>query len=147
MQPEFDSWWGGAGGLYEQRLGRERAATMNPLATLAAEGVTVAFGSDAPVTPLAPWAAVRAAIRHHQPGSRMSAGQALTAHTVNGWYAAGRSAEQARRLGTLAPGHPATLTVWDVADVGAAIDRGGAPETLLTVRDGHVLHQVGTSIR
>ena len=45
MQPAFDAAWGGAHGMYATRLGPDRAAALNPFATLAAEGVPLAFGS------------------------------------------------------------------------------------------------------
>ena len=147
VQPEFDGWWGGPAGLYEQRLGRARAATMNPLALLAAAGVTLAFGSDAPVTPMAPWAAVRAAVHHHQPASRLGAAEALDAHSLNGWFAAGLSPAEARHRGTLAPGHAANLAIWDVDTAAEAVESGAAPTSLLTLRDGQTLHDADNPIR
>ncbi len=106
VQPVFDALWGGGSGMYTDRLGAERAATLNPFASMQAAGIPLAFGSDAPVTPLAPWAAVRAAVHHHQPTERLTARAAFTAHTRGGWRAA------ARRGGVLAPGEPATLAIW-----------------------------------
>ncbi len=47
MQPNFIGNWGQAGGLYEQRLGKERAARMNPMARVLAAGVRLVAGSDA----------------------------------------------------------------------------------------------------
>ena len=35
-------------------------------------GVSVAFGSDSPVTPIEPWEWVRAALWHHEPRARLS---------------------------------------------------------------------------
>ncbi len=111
VQPVFDAWWGGTTGMYNERLGAERAATLNPFASMQAAGIPLAFGSDAPVTPLAPWQAIRAAIHHHQPEERLTARAAFTAHTRGGWRAAGR------RGGALAPGEPATLTLWQCDDL------------------------------
>jgi predicted amidohydrolase YtcJ len=88
-------------------VGRTRAS--NPLGELAAAGVPLAFGSDAPVTPLDPWGAVRAAMHHHTPSSRLSARAAFSAHTRGGWRAA-----RLDGVGELAPGAPATFAVWDV---------------------------------
>ena len=48
-----------AGGHTE---GHERVAGMNPFASMLAEGMSVALGSDSPVTPFAPWEAVRACV-------------------------------------------------------------------------------------
>jgi predicted amidohydrolase YtcJ len=110
MQPLFDGWWGGPGGLYETRLG-DRARGMNPFASLHRAGVPLAFGSDSPVTPFDPWAAVRAAVRHHDESERIDAVTAFDAHTVGGWRAAGRTDG-----GRIAPGAPAYLAVWDAPD-------------------------------
>ena len=54
VQPVFDALWGGTEGMYVERLGLERALTLNPFADLAAAGVPLALGSDTPVTPLGP---------------------------------------------------------------------------------------------
>ncbi|OBI78150.1 amidohydrolase, partial [Mycobacterium sp. E740] len=66
MQPNFDALWGGGNGMYAQRLGVERARSLNPFALLASQGVPLAFGSDSPVTGMDPWATVRAATRPHR---------------------------------------------------------------------------------
>ena len=109
VQPAFDARWAGPGGLYEQRLGVERTRASNPLGALAAAGVPLALGSDSPVTPLDPWGAVRAAVRHHTPSSRLSARAAFAAHTRGGWRAAGIEG-----AGELVPGAPATFAVWEL---------------------------------
>ena len=109
VQPVFDARWGGPDGMYVQRLGPERAATMNPFAALTRAGVALALGSDSPVTPLDPWGTVRAAVRHRTPGSGISARAAFSAHTRGGWRAARRDHE-----GELVPGAPATFAIWDV---------------------------------
>jgi predicted amidohydrolase YtcJ len=109
VQPMFDGLWGRPDGLYETRLG-ERAAAMNPFGSLLRAGVPLAFGSDTPVTPFDPWAAVRAAVWHHDPDQRLSVGAALDAHTSSGWRAARRDDG-----GVIAVGAPASLAVWDVA--------------------------------
>ena len=112
VQPVFDALWGGPGGMYADRLGPARAATLNPLAAMAAAGVVLALGSDSPVTPLGPWEAVRAAAFHHNPDQRLSVRAAFTAHTRGGWRAARRD-----DAGVLAPGAPATLAVWEPGEL------------------------------
>ena len=109
VQPVFDARWGGDTGLYAARLGVERSRASNPLAAVVAAGVPLAFGSDSPVTPLDPWGAVRAAVQHHTPQSRVSARAAFAAHTRGGWRAA-----RLDGVGDLVPGAPATFAVWDV---------------------------------
>ena len=109
VQPAFDALWGGPGELYEQRLGTERAHPMNPFASLQRAGVVLAFGSDSPVTPLHPWAGVRAAAYHHNADERLTVRAAFNAHT--------RGGHRARRddeAGVLAPAAPATYAVWEL---------------------------------
>jgi predicted amidohydrolase YtcJ len=91
VQPAFDAAWGLANGtgMYESRLGIERAATLNPFADLARAGIWLAFGSDAPVTALDPWGTVRAAAYHRTPEQRLTIEAAFAAHTSGGWRATG----------------------------------------------------------
>ncbi|NUR67740.1 MAG: amidohydrolase [Streptomyces sp.] len=107
VQPAFDALWGGEEGMYAQRLGAERARTLNPFAALLRAGVPLAFGSDSPVTPLDPWGTVRAAAFHRTPEHRVSVRAAFTAHTRGGWRAVGRD-----DAGVLVPGAPADYAVW-----------------------------------
>jgi predicted amidohydrolase YtcJ len=118
-QPGFDAAWGGATGMYAQRLGTRRALEMNPFAAMATSGVVLAFGSDSPVIPLGPWAAVRAAAFHQTPASRMTARAAFTAHTRGGWRALrpGTLGVPGDEGGVLAPGNPATYAVWRSTDL------------------------------
>jgi predicted amidohydrolase YtcJ len=120
VQPAFDALWGGEDGMYAQRLGAERARTLNPFAALLRAGVPLAFGSDSPVTPLDPWGTVRAAAFHRTPEHRVSVRAAFTAHTRGGWRAVGRD-----DAGVLVPGAPADYAVWrtDALVVQAPDDR------------------------
>lgn len=107
VQPLFDALWGGSGGMYETRLGRDRAVTMNRFADLMTAGAPLAFSSDSPVTPIGPWAAVRAAMHHTSAEQRISGRAAFAAHTRGGWRAAGDL-----HAGVITPGAPAHLAIW-----------------------------------
>ncbi|MEO6143517.1 MAG: amidohydrolase family protein [Dermatophilaceae bacterium] len=109
VQPAFDASWGGPEGMYVVRLGRQRAAGMNPFAVMLEAGLPLAFGSDTPVTPFAPWEAIRAAVFHHDPSQRISAHSAFLAHTRGGWRAAGIDDR-----GYLDPGQPASFAIWSL---------------------------------
>ncbi|MEV5721097.1 amidohydrolase [Amycolatopsis mediterranei] len=164
VQPLFDALWGGPEGMYAERLGADRAAGLNPFSALAAEGVLLAFGSDAPVTPLDPWASVRAAAYHRTPGAGLSPRAAFTAHTRAGHRAAGVNDGV---TGSLVPGAPAHYAIWDATDLVVATPdsrvqrwstdpRAGVPplprlepdaalpRCLRTVRAGAVLHDAIT---
>jgi predicted amidohydrolase YtcJ len=136
VQPQFDAAWGGREGMYAQRLGSDRGSGLNPFAALTEAGVVLAFGSDCPVTPMDPWSSVRAAVHHRTPGFGISAAEAFTAHTRNGWYAAGVDGA----AGTLAVGAPATYAVWDCSGMPTLEPGTDLPVCLRTVRDGRVIY-------
>ncbi|KUM33038.1 amidohydrolase [Arthrobacter sp. EPSL27] len=160
-QPGFDSAWGGDDGLYRQRLG-DRAQGMNPFASFYSAGVPVCFGSDSPVTPLRPWASVRACLQHNSPAEQISARAAFLGHTRAGWRAARYRNPMA---GQLVPGAPASFAVWEVEELMVqvadgrvqswstdprartpllpALDTGAEPVCLQTVRDGRELFSNG----
>ncbi|MDQ3404184.1 MAG: amidohydrolase family protein, partial [Actinomycetota bacterium] len=117
VQPLFDAAWGGPDGMYVTRLGAERGTALNPFSQLAAAGVILALGSDAPVTRVDPWATVRAAVHHRTDGHGLSPRAAFTAHTRGGWRAGGVDDSV---TGTLVPGAPATYAVWDAPELVAA---------------------------
>ncbi|WUJ69859.1 amidohydrolase family protein [Kribbella soli] len=106
VQPMFDGLWGGPDGMYAERLG-DRWQGMNPFGSLARAGVVLAFGSDAPVTELGGWEAVRAAAFHHEKSERITVRAAFQAHTRGGWRAAGID-----DAGVLAPSTAATYAIW-----------------------------------
>ncbi|MGY2746647.1 amidohydrolase [Arthrobacter sp. UYCu723] len=161
-QPVFDALWGGAGKLYEQRLG-SRHVGMNPFASFYAAGVPICFGSDSPVTPLRPWSSVRACLEHSNPAEQISARAAFLGHTRAGWRAARYRNPMA---GQLVPGAPASFAVWEIEELMVqvadgrvqswstdprartpllpALDTGSEPDCLLTVRDGRELFSNGT---
>ena len=121
MQPGFDAAWGGPSGMYAQRLGTERAAALNDFAAIASTGISLAFGSDAPVTPPRPWAMLRAAVHHRTDGSGISPRAAFAAATrgrVAGRWGPGRLA------GTLDPGAPASYALWEAGGSGGQCPHG-----------------------
>jgi predicted amidohydrolase YtcJ len=140
MQPAFDALWGRPGELYETRLGSERAQTMNPLGSLHRAGVPLAFGTDAPVTPLAGWAMVRAAVEHTRASEQLHPLDAFAAATRGGHRASGTDL-----AGTLEPGALASFAVWDLRPPPPAVPElpdlspGVAdPRCVLTVAGGRI---------
>lgn len=91
--------YGEPGGLYERRLGPVRAQSLNPWADLITSGVELLFGSFAPLAPLNPWGAVRAATQHQDRGQRLTMVDAFGAHTGGNI--------------SLEVGAPATFAVWE----------------------------------
>jgi len=100
--------------MYARALGADRALAMNPFAAMASAGVSLAIGSDAPVTPLNPWDSLRAAVHHRTDGSGISPRAAYAAATRGAWRAGGVRDGLA---GTLVPGAPASYAVWEAGDL------------------------------
>ena len=140
VQPVFDALWGGPAGMYAARLG-DRWRVTNPLLDLEMAPVRLAFGSDSPVTPLGPWAAVRAAAHHRNAAQRLPVGLAFRAHTRGGAFAAHDD-----EGGSLRVGARADLTVWETP--GGLVDGlpdltpgTELPRLLRTVSAGRTIHR------
>jgi len=104
MQPNFLQ-WSGAGKLYEQCLGTERDAIIDPHRRVLEHSVPLALGSDS--MPLDPLYGVRRVVNAPHEAQRLSLEQALQAYTAGSAYAGRCEAS----LGTLELGQAADLVV------------------------------------
>ncbi len=104
MQPNFLQ-WSGPGGMYEDRLGPERDARIDPHRWVLDAGIPLAFGSDG--MPMGPLYGIGLALTPPHPVQQLTVEEALTAYTQGSAYAAFAEDE----LGTLAPGKWADLVV------------------------------------
>jgi predicted amidohydrolase YtcJ len=109
VQPAFDAEWGFPGGLYEQGLGPERAAPMNPFRDLVLRGLEVGAGSDSPITSIDPMVGITAFEAHHDPQQGLSRAEAIRVYTMG----SARLAHQENKKGSLEPGRHADLVVYD----------------------------------
>ncbi|OVE84032.1 amidohydrolase [Natronolimnobius baerhuensis] len=133
MQPNFHR-WADEGGLYDQRLGRERRERSNPLGRVLEVGAPLAFGSDG--MPLGPLLGVHHAVNAPSEDQRLSVTEALRAYTRGAAYAG----FDEDRLGTLAVGKRADFVVleaspWDQPE------RIGEIDVALTAVDGEVVFE------
>lgn len=156
MQPIFDARWGVPGGMYEQRLGRDRSRHMNRLASIVSAGGRLTINSDSPVTPMRPWSIIKAATDHHQEEERLSARAAFNAATRGGWRAIGMDG-----VGGIDLGAPAHIAVWEASELEVRVPDatvanwstdprsgtpelprldGGDPVCRATLVDGRVIH-------
>jgi len=107
MQPNFIGKWGLPGSMYDDRLGPERSATINPLRWVLDEGLTLAFGSDG--MPLGPLYGLHWAVNAPYPSQRLTVDEALHAYTLGSAHAL----LEETHLGSLEPGKLADLVVLD----------------------------------
>lgn len=131
-QPAYEGRWGGPGGMYEARLGSERAAMTNPYRALADRGIAIAFGSDANVTPMDPWGTIALAETRWREEHRVSRLEAVSMSTLGGRHAA----RQDRLVGVVRAGMRADLAAFE-GDPYAAQDPRGA-RCVLTIVHGRV---------
>jgi len=107
MQPNFVANWQHPGGLYEKRLGWERAKRMNPFKTLFDSGIIVGFGSDC--MPLDPLYGIYGALTHPIEDERLTLEEAIRAYTLNSAYLEGNE----RFKGSLERGKIADIIILD----------------------------------
>jgi len=107
VQPTFEYLWGGEGGMYEKRLGQERARRSNPFRTMLDGGLRLAGGSDSYVTPLDSRLGIHAAVNRPNVSERLPVFEAISLFTRDAaWF----SFDEGRR-GTLEPGKEADFVV------------------------------------
>ncbi len=130
VQPTFDAEWGNPGGLYEQGLGWERAASMNPFRELIDRGIEVGAGSDSPITTIDPMVGIAAFEAHHDPVQRLSREVAMRLYTLG----SARLAHLEEKKGSLEPGKHADFAVYETDPLEAHTLHGLQP--ILTVSLG-----------
>ncbi|MCX6362427.1 MAG: amidohydrolase [Armatimonadetes bacterium] len=126
LQPEFLARLGDA---YVMGLGAERAASVNPAASLVAAGVAMAFGSDCPVVPGAPLAGIAAAAARRTPsGVTLGPNEAISPLEALRCYTGGAAFAEFddQQSGSLEFGRRADAVVLRLAEPDAPLDR---PET------------------
>lgn len=109
VQPAFERYWGGPGGLYEKRLGTGRMRRTNPYRSMLDSGVPLGAGSDSYVTPIDPLGGMAAAAARPVPEHDIDPAEALALFTSGAaWLAFDE-----HRVGTLREGSEASFTVLD----------------------------------
>ncbi len=133
-QPAYEGRWGGPGGVYETRLGPERAAGTNPFRALADRGIGVAFGSDGDSYAADPWRTVWHAETRRHAEHAVGRLEAVSMSTLGGRSAA----RQDRYVGVVRAGMRADLAAFE-GDPYAADDPRGHP-AVLTVVNGRTAY-------
>lgn len=131
VQPNFTGEWGHKGGMYEARLGWDRARRLNRFRAYAEAGLPLAFGSDD--MPLGPVYGIRSAVEAPEPAQRVSVEQALHAYTAGAAFAGFAEDE----VGTLREGMLADLVVLS-ADPRRNL---ASCHVAMTVVDGRVVYE------
>ncbi len=129
----------------EARLGPKRAAYSYAWAAFLKKGVELAFGTDYPVEPVAPFRGLYAAVtrksedgkKEYYPEQKLTMEQAIAAYTTGSAFA--EFAEKDK--GTLAPGMLADLVVLDTDITSVPPEKVLATKVLRTVLGGKTVYQ------
>ena len=129
----------------EARLGPKRSAYSYAWASFAKKGVVLAFGTDYPVEPVAPFRGLYAAVtrksedgkKEYYPEQKLNMEQAIAAYTTGSAFA--EFAE--KNKGTLAPGMLADLVVLDTDITSVAPEKILATKVLRTVVGGKTVYE------
>ncbi len=138
VQPAYEGRWGGAGRLYEQRLG-SRYKTTNPLRELFDRDIVVCGGSDSDVTDPNPLTGIHWAVNHPVEEHRITLEEALKMYTCNGAFALFKEKE----IGTLTPGKNADLVILDRDLESTEAEKIKDTNVVLTMKDGEILYGRG----
>lgn len=106
-QPAFEHYWGGDNGMYAARLGVERARQMNQFPLMLRSGITLAFGSDSPITPMDPLLGICAAVFPPHAHKAIPVESAIHGFTMGG----AKAVFQEHLRGSLEPGKVADMVV------------------------------------
>lgn len=129
----------------EARLGPKRAAYSYAWAAFQKKGVTLAFGTDYPVEPVAPFRGLYAAVirksedgkKEYYPEQKLNMEQAIAAYTTGSAFA--EFAE--KNKGTLAPGMLADLVVLDTDITSVPAEKILGTKVLRTVVGGKTVYE------
>ncbi len=132
----------------ERDLGPERSKIMWPFATYERMGITQAFGTDSPITPITSMNVLYTAITRQDPEShwpeggwlpteKISAATALTNYTLGSAYAAGDE----QNLGSLETGKYADFTVLDQNPLEIDPQNLQSTKVLATYLGGHPVYE------
>ena len=126
----------------ESVIGAERAQTMYAFKSLLDSGAVLCLGSDTPVAPANPFAAIAAATSGRTldgkvwiPEQNISRQQALRCYTATPAY----GAFQERLLGTIEPGKLADLAILNADVLGEPVDTLDRIESWVTIVDGRIV--------
>jgi predicted amidohydrolase YtcJ len=142
-QPPFPFLRGGLSGVYEKRLGHQRAERGYPLRELVAAGLTVAGGSDSPVTPADPLLGLHSCVNHPVETQRLTLLEALKLYTINGAYLAFEEVER----GAIAPGYVADCVVLDSDPFTSNSDAIRHTTVAATISEGRIVYERSNALQ
>lgn len=136
MQPAYEYFYGGRGGMYEERLG-ERYRETNQYRKIIDEGIIICGGSDSDLTPIDPILGIHSAVNHPVKENRVSVEEAVKFFTINAAY----SVREENQKGTIDIGKKADLVVLDRDIFKINPEEIIAAQVAATIKNGCVIYK------
>lgn len=134
MQPSYETYWGGKGKMYEQRLGKNYKKT-NPFKKSIENGLIICGGSDSDVTEAKPLLGIHSAANHPVSEHRVDLYEALKMFTCNGAH--GIFEENIK--GTLEVGKLADVVILDSNILSVPLNQIENVKVCVTIKSGEIL--------
>ena len=135
MQPSYETYWGGRGKMYEQRLGENYKRT-NPFKKIIDKGVVICGGSDSDVTEPRPLLGIHSAVNHPVAEHRVDIYEALKMFTCNGAY----GIFEENNKGTLEVGKLADVVILDQDILSVPSNDIDKIKVNVTIKSGEILY-------
>jgi predicted amidohydrolase YtcJ len=136
MQPTYEYFFREPNGMYEVRLGTERALQTDPFRKILDSGIIIAGGSDSDVMPIEPLLGIHAAVNHPNVASRITPYEALKMYTLNG--AIGVFEENIK--GTIEENKLADIVVLDSNPLHVNTNSIKDTKVVYTIKNGQILY-------
>lgn len=134
MQPTYETYWGGQGKMYEQRLG-DNYVRSNPFKEIIDKGVIICGGSDSDITEPRPLLGIHSAVNHPVEEHRVDIYEALKMFTCNGAYGIFEENEK----GSLTAGKLADIVILDKDILSVPLDQIENIKVNVTIKSGEIL--------
>lgn len=135
MSPAYELSYGGAGNMYNKRLG-EKYKDTNKFREVIDNGVLLCGSSDSDVNDYNPFISISAAVNHPIASHKISVYEALEMYTCNGAYAI----FEEDKKGTLENGKIADIIILDRDILNTEADKIVETKVITTIKNGQILY-------
>jgi len=135
VQPTYEYLWGGAGKMYETRLGEARRKRTNPFNKYIKAGLIVAGGSDSDLTPMNPLLGIYSAVNHPTDEYAISVEDAIKLFTING----AKAVFEEETKGSIVKGKLADMVILDTNPLEIHPSKINEISVVATIKEGNIL--------
>lgn len=135
VQPAYEYLWGGAGKMYETRLGEARRKHTNPFSKYIKAGLIVTGGSDSDLTPMNPLLGIYSAVNHPTDEYAISVQDAIKLFTING----AKAVFEEETKGSIEKGKTADMVILDANPFEVSLSKINEISVVATIKEGNII--------